>query len=280
MLKEKLKSLHIGSDFEAFFRYTRKHVDGLETGIGQLDSALLGLAGLVGIQGAPGACKSTLGLQIASHNARNGVPVLVVDRENGRERIRSRLISQMTGVPLALQQKVEKSKLREIYDKIVRLPMLVETSNELSVNYIADLAEAMLEIYKAKKGIVLIDSLQALPRDGEEERQALERWLVSFDQLKLDFGDRLTFMFTSEKSRGRYDSASKEGGKGTGNIEYKCEQLIDMREVEGSITKIITQVVKNRDYPKSGDIHLHKVIDKRTTGFLHLLEEDFSGPEL
>ena len=64
-------------------------------------------------------------------------------------------------------------------------------------------------------------SALALPRFGAEERTALEKWLCELDQIKLDFGNDVVIIVTSEKRRGSYNEATKEGGKGTGTIEFK-----------------------------------------------------------
>lgn len=274
-MRDKLRKLHIGSDFDNFFKFSKKQINGLRTGISQIDDSLRGLAGLVGIQGAPGACKSTLALQIASYNALNGVPVLMIDRENGRERLRSRLISQVTGVSPMKQEDLSYDTLLANFKKIKKLPIFLETNDSIDPQYIHSLAAAMIDIFPEKRVLMVMDSLQALPRFQMEERQALEHWLVSLDQIKLAFQDKLTIMVTSEKSRGRYDMATKEGGKGTGNIEYKCEQLLDMREAEDNPMQIIAQVVKNRDNARSEDIYLRKQMDRDGKGFLFKLNEDY-----
>ena len=86
---------------------------------------------------------------------------------------------------------------------------------------------------------------------------ALQQWLEGLDQLKLDFEGNLVILMTSEKSRGKYEVASKEGGKGTGAIEFKCEQLLDMRTMPGGRV-IAIQLVKNRDGICTDDFYLVK----------------------
>jgi len=268
-----MKNLHDISlqhieDWKAFNAYRQGKLKGFKTGIPRLDRNILGLTGIVGIQGSPGACKSTLALQIARYNASVGNPVLIIDRENGKHRFRTRLLCQAAGVSQDEVLKCEDSKLRSYYNLVKDLFMYVDTGADISPEIIQDYLSQMFEIYQ-KPMLLVVDSLQALPRNGVDERHALEAWLCSLDQLKLDWDDNLAIIMTSEKKIGSFGEASIDAGKGTGGIGYKCEILLDMRREDDIF---LLDIVKNRDGETVANIPLRKVL-AANGGFTYKLEE-------
>lgn len=254
-----ISEIHISQEkeWQEYNEYRQKKVRGLRTGIPELDKLILGLTGIVGIQGEPGACKSTLALQIARHNAESGTPVLIVDRENGKHRFKDRLIAQIFRITLKMVQEAPLEAARSWYQHITSLGLYVETApceiDQLRV-YLRELWD------KHEKPMLLVmDSLQALPRGDLEERLGLQKWLEDLDQLKLDFQDQLTIILTSEKTKGSFGTPSKDGGKGTASIGYKCEQLLDLREDKAS-GLIFVDLVKNRDGAKFQNFCLELVM--------------------
>lgn len=238
--------------WENFLTFRERRLNGFKTGIDRLDKELLGLSGIVGIQGSPGSCKSTLALQIASNLAKEGTPVLIIDRENGLNRFKVRLACQLNQVDQYSVLKCNLETLKKYFAPLKNLPIFVDTSADISAEQIRSYLTQMWDVYK-RPMLLVVDSLQALPRFGVEERLALETWLGVFDQLKLDFDGRLVTIMTSEKRRGTYGEAGKDGGKGTGSIEFKCEILIDVRvELDSPVIK--AQIVKNRDGATTGDL--------------------------
>lgn len=270
-MKKSLKNLRLVQDetWSNFLSFREKRMQGARTGIDILDNYLLGLSGIVGIQGEPGSCKSTLALQIASHNAQKGTPVVIIDRENGENRFRQRLMSQLNKVSGHEIMTCSENTLKKYYNSMKSLPIFVDSSYQMSLELIHDYADEALQEFQ-KPILLVVDSLQALPKSKEDERMALQHWMEGLDQIKLDFKGNVTILMTSEKSRGKYEVATKEGGKGTGSIEFKCEQLLDLREIKGS-SLIAASVVKNRDGTCSQDILLSKNLqtqDARSFTFL------------
>lgn len=241
-----LKDIHIkqDEDWRAYNDYRKKRVKGFETGIQALDQEVLGLTGIVGIQGAPGSCKSTLAMQVASYNASKGTPVLFVDRENGKHRFKDRLISQLFQIPPKAVKEASDESARRFYDRLTALDLYVDTE-PCNSEAIRGYLEEMWTSYK-KPMLLVVDSLQSMPKDGPDERLSLQKWLEELDQMKLDYVDKLTIIMTSEKSRGKYKEGTNDGGKGTGSIEYKCELLFDIRLDESS-GLLFLDLVKNRD---------------------------------
>lgn len=264
--------------WQSFLAFRERRINGFKTGVSRLDSEILGLAGIVGIQGAPGSCKSTLALQIASFQAAQGTPALIVDRENGLNRFKVRLACQLNEVSQTEILTCSLEKLKGYMSKLKGLPIYVDTSPDVTIDAIRSYLDDMLELYK-RPVLLVVDSLQALPRFGAEERTALEQWLCQLDQIKLDYGANVVIIVTSEKRRGTYNEATKEGGKGTGAIEFKAELLLDVR-TEPDSPVIYVQIVKNRDGATSGDLMFQrKLAGPNSSSFCFKLEE-FYGEDL
>lgn len=242
----KLLDIHIHhkSDWRAFNEARKKKSKGLSLGIPELDAQVLGLCGIVGIQGEPGACKSTLALQIAMHNVAAGVPVLMVDRENGAIRLRRRMLCNLFGVSSKMVDAASEAQFVKWYEEVKEFPFYVDT-DPCQLEDVRAYLEEMRQIYEGPL-LMIVDSLQALPKGDMEERIALQHWLEGLDQLKLDYKGDLTIIVTSEKKRGAYGEAAKDAGKGTNAIEYKCELLFDIRS-DKNTGLLFLDLVKNRD---------------------------------
>ncbi len=276
---EELKSidkllLSLPEDWRAFNEHRKKKHKGFGTGLESVDSEVRGLTGIVGIQGAPGSCKSTLALQIASYNAAAGNPVLIVDRENGKHRFRSRLLAQVCKVSQEQIEKATDEQMRSWYQEVSKLELYVETEPVFADTVRQYLSELWDRYHRPI--LLVVDSLQALPRmPGLDERLGLQKWLEELDQLKLDFEGRLVVIMTSEKRRGSYAEASNDAGKGTGSIEFKCELLFDMRKGDAP-GHFLLALVKNRDGACFEGVGLKQVFaSKDASAFLYLLEPSY-----
>jgi len=159
---------------------------------------------------------------------------------------------------------------------VAKKPIYIETDPALSLESVQDLVLALADGFADKPLLLLVDSLQALPMGDFEQRAGLEFWLNGLDQLKLVLNGRLTIIAVSEKNRSSYEEARISGGKGSGNIEYKGEQLLDMRQGSDENTFIL-EVLKNRDYTCGVPIYLAKVFERGVSnGFLFKLEETYA----
>ncbi len=238
-------SLHTA--WESFLSYRERKLRGVPTGIECIDRAVLGLGGITIIQGAPGAMKSSLALQIAHHNAAMGHPALIIDRENGRERFRMRLLCQANTISATQVMTCSENELRGYVQNVMELPIYACTD---PVENFEEIQATIAEMWRVHERpmLLVVDSLQSLPIIAEDERLSIQKWLGYFDQAKLDWEGKLTTIITSEKKRGdnEYGKASLSAGKGSGNIEYKAELVLDLRRDEQS-GNIIAEVVKNRD---------------------------------
>jgi replicative DNA helicase len=261
----------LGQDPARFVERVRRKVSGLQTGIDSLDRQLLGLSGLVGLLGSPGTFKSTLAQQIAAKTALDGCPVFYLDRENGRDRIERRVLCNLLGVSMDSLKAMPTTKLAEYDRKLSKLPLYI--CNEfLPFDEFRKRIDCMMETYPDKRGLIIIDSLQSLLGKEEEKRIVIDRWLTELDQTKLDYEDRLTIVVVSEKKRGTYDAAAKDGGKESGTIEYKVEQQLDLRLDNENI---ILECTKDRDGPCDVNVTLQKALQHKDNNrsFIYRLSE-------
>jgi KaiC/GvpD/RAD55 family RecA-like ATPase len=244
-----LDELHIDRNWDSFLSFIQRRLQGVQTGNPSVDRVLLGLGGITILQGAPGCNKSTWALQIAHHNAKLGHPALIIDRENGRERFRMRLMCQANRISENDLKAAAGNRplLRQYAAKVRTLPIYPCTDPITEPEKIGERIKELWEKYQ-KPMTLVVDSLQSLPIIDQDERLSIQSWLKHFDQLKLDWEGKLTTLITSEKKRGdnEYDRASLSAGKGAGGIEYKAEMVLDMRR-DKETGNIIVEVVKNRD---------------------------------
>lgn len=226
------------------------------------------------IQGPPKSNKSTLCLQIAHNVAKQGHPVLIFDCENGRERLRARLMCQANRadwVHVITANPIEEEKL---WKPIEDLPIYSIVDNFRP----EDIVEYSKEAAKLHKKPVLVvgDSIQAFPAiyPSQDQRVNLEEWMKFFDRCKLLYEGKISFLLTSEKRRGSYDDASIDGGKGSNAIEYKSECLLDLRRDIKTDT-LILQSKAFRDGLSDFRIRFRKVLQDPANdqSFTFLLEE-------
>lgn len=208
------------------------------------------------LQGETGASKSTLALQIAHHNLKLGNPVLMIDKENGEGRIRSRLICQRFGVSETDIKTVPEEKLREWAREIARYPLYIYTESVKSFEEVEERLKEMGEQHPDRPSILMIDSLQAMNAIDEDQRVSLEKWMYKFDEWKVQADGKLTIIVTSEKNRASYGNSDVGGAKGSNSVEYKAESLLDIRLSNDG--NIIVKVAKARDGLRGQEFVLEK----------------------
>lgn len=266
-----LSSKRLGNDVDAFLRYMRKEKSGLSTGLKRLDQKLLGLAGFVALVGEPKACKSTLAMQIALHNASNGIPVYFVDQENGRRRLAKRMLcNRLDATWTTLPQE---GGLGEAYASLSELPFYLHCG-KLPFEQLQTDVDELFSFHPQSPGLLVIDSLQAMASKAESMRASVDELLIGLDQLKLAYDGRLTILVVCEKRRGVYGEAAIDAAKESGRIEYKVEQQLDLRNsADGSA--VIVECTANRDGPKGIVVPLKKVCKdpSNESSFLFKLEE-------
>ena len=240
---------------------------------------LLGLGGMVNIQGETSSCKSVLGLQIVLYNLKQGVPCLMVDKENGDGRVITRLLCQTNKVSdyqLKTASDEDKLKFKASVDP---LPIHLHTE---PINKLEELEERIEDLWNEYKRpfIVLFDSIQAADFISDDTRVNLERWVYFLDRLKVEYAGKLTVIIISEKNRISYGMQGTGGGKGSNVVDYKPETILDIKWNEANDTFTV-KVSKHRDGIKGDQFNLKKVFSdpKNNRSFCFLLEESETEQE-
>ena len=280
-VNDSLKKLALGEGLEKLEGFLDRKILGAPTGIQQIDETLLGLGALTILQGSPGSNKSTMALQIAMFNARQGRPALIVDEENGRERTRVRLLSQYSG-------RSETSLMRMRSESPADFDRLLSSFSQLPIYIASGIVTGPEELERVAEELVtqtedyaflIVDSIQALPRISEEERANLEAWSKALDRIKLQHDGRLIIIATSEKGYAHFEQASLAGAKGSSAISYKGELIADFRTIAPG--RIRVEIVKNRDGARGVcfDLELQLEDPKVPSSFIFMLAPVARLPE-
>jgi replicative DNA helicase len=151
---------------------------GLTTGFPRFDAAIGG--GLrrkcVDIVSArPGVGKSTFADNVALHNARKGIPVLMLDTEMGKEDHLNRLLSHISGVPLS---EIATGKFSSDDEKFISVKRAAEEIRTLPYTYVSVAGAPFETIINTIKRWILRDV-------GQDENGRTNNCLVIYDYLKL-----------------------------------------------------------------------------------------------
>lgn len=252
-----IKDFHIGNKMEAFDDFIHRKASGVTTGLLPLDTLTGGLRGLSLIQGEPGCNKSTLASQILLHHIQRGGFGAMIDCENGLNRLRARLISQLSGKAMT---KVMQGACKEYYQKLQDLDLYI--FNEIAIEKFSSLVEAVFDVTD-KHVLFVVDSVQSLPYSDDNVRKSIDKWTALFNQLKLTYENKITFLCISEKNRSSYGMASKSGGKESGSLEYKAEIVLDMYVKPDSVDDVYCQIVKDRDGVSGATLRFEKQYEDR-----------------
>lgn len=258
-----LKDVKITQNWKSFVAYKNRKIRGILSGIPAIDKYLLGLTGIVCIQGSTKSNKSTLALQICHENLRIGNPVIILDAENGEGRLRSRLLCQANQVTEVDLMSADKATLLNYRSPLMNYPLYIYTEPVMQQEELTTRISECMQMHEGKPLILLIDSIQAMYPLGEDQRVSLEKWVYYLDRLKVEYDGRLTIIVVSELNRSSYDTAKVGGAKGSNAIEYKAECLLDCRADRAS-SDIWVEVLANRDGEKGARFRLEKVMKDPT----------------
>ncbi len=211
------------------------------TRLSALDEALGGYlaVGLHLLQAAPGAGKTAFALQVA---AMCGFPALFVTAEMGTLELFRRLIARAT-VTFLGKLKTGELGVREALrlavltaEKVPHLALMDGTLAYASPDIILDSAAALRKRAGAKHVLVVIDSLQFWARSA----RGSEKELLAASEYDLinaglgaaaRIGAELTCPILAVSHRNRQGNRGEGGlhsGKGSGDLEYMAETVLDL----------------------------------------------------
>jgi len=171
----------LGKDIDAYVNFLAENKCdqiGLTSGFPRFDASVGG--GLrrkcVDIVSArPGVGKSTFADNVALHNARKGVPVIMLDTEMGKEDHLHRLLSNISGVPL---EEIATGKFSNDEDKFLRVREAAKEIGRLPYTYVSVAGAPFETIINTIKRWILRDV-------GQDDSGRTKDCLVIYDYLKL-----------------------------------------------------------------------------------------------
>ncbi len=235
------------------------------TGLNRLDEAFGGYLanGLHILQAAPGAGKSAFSLQIAANCQ---FPALFITAEMSVLEIFRRLISRETETYLGKLKTGElgvKEAERLACKTVENLPnfaILDGTFGYASPQQIYDIADALKERAKTSQVLVIIDSIQVWAKTvrmvdaefvGTSEYDLINSALNSLSSLANQLKSPVLAVSHRNRQGNRSQDASLHSAKGSGEVEYLAESVIDLTrkdeqpDANGEV-EISLKVLKNR----------------------------------
>lgn len=206
----------------------------ITSGFQLLDTALGGIHGINIIGGAPKVGKSTFTIQIGSEMARQKIPVLYYDFENGRQKIYQRTLSRISRVEtdqLAAGGESEKARLAQAKEELEKMLFYWRVINDRTISpaLMRKHIEFIRHETRSEYTVVIIDSLHKLPfKEFGEQRSGIDAWLRQMESIRDEL--KVSFLVVSELSRGAgdsYDHTPHLGVfKGSGDIEYSADNAM------------------------------------------------------
>lgn len=206
------------------------------SGFPLLDEALGGIHGINIVGGTPKAGKSCFFIQIATEMARNNIPVIYYDFENGRQKIYQRTVCRLSrlGDDNIKNGNIDKSEQERLVaaQKAIQgfLPRFrVVTERKLTPELMRRHIDFLRHETRSHYTLVVIDSLHKLPfKDFSERRTGIDAWLRQLESIRDELN--VSFLVVSELSRGKdemYDAQPHLGSfKGSGDIEYSADNAM------------------------------------------------------
>ncbi len=248
--KQVLNRIKESKSFSPFSSPEREHLKFLEgldlqtsdafnkmsCGFSALDTALGGIHGINIIGGSPKTGKSCFMIQVASEMARQKIPVIYYDFENGRQKIYQRTLCRLSRLSLEQIKDGNLSTINQqkLYDSQELLKQMlpwfrVVTDRKLTPEIMRRHIDFLRHETNNKFTVVVIDSLHKLPfKDFSERRTGIDAWLRQMEAIRDELN--VTFLVISELSRGqsgKYDQQPHLGSfKGSGDIGYSADNAM------------------------------------------------------
>lgn len=127
------------------------------------------------VSARPGVGKSVFADNVALHNARNGVPVLMLDTEMSKEDHLNRIVSNISGVPI---EEVATGKFSEDDEKFIKVKEAIEEIRDIPYTYVSVAGAPFETIMNTIKRWIIQEV-------GQDDLGKTNDCLVVYDYLKL-----------------------------------------------------------------------------------------------
>ena len=228
---------------------------GLSSGFEKMDRALNGIRGLNILGAQPKAGKSCFFIQISSEMARNNVPVIYYDFENGRQKIYMRTLCRLSRlseeeIRLKTLEGESYDRMSNAYKELQRILdfFRVVTDRKLSPDIMRRHIDFLQHETRKDQTLIVIDSLHKLPfKNLSERRTGIDEWLRNMEAIRDEHN--ASFLVVSELSRGEGRSYSKNPDLGSfkesGDIEYSADNAMILLPDWDPVDPISTEEKKN-----------------------------------
>ncbi len=242
-----LKSSKSFSPFSSPEKEHRRFIDSLERekgktllgmgcGFPKMDDTLSGIRGINIMGGQPKAGKSCFFIQVSTEMARQKIPVIYYDFENGRQKIYTRTLCRLSKLS---EKEIRQADLKgEPLKRLERahqdlqdmLPYFrVVTDRKLSPDVMRGQIEFLQNQTQTDHALVVVDSLHKLPfKNLSERRTGIDEWLRHMEAIRDE--NNVSFLVISELSRsqgGSYNMKPDLGSfKESGDIEYSADNAM------------------------------------------------------
>jgi replicative DNA helicase len=213
---------------------------GPKTNLPEVDRLLGGFLrpGVHFLQAAPGDGKTAFSLQVS---ADCGFPGVYVTAEMAAQSLFIRLIARTTKTPLGkligqsssageiLAPEQVGAAAETTAKRVSRLAFLDATRGVVRTEQIISAAEDQMVRFEARRVLVVLDSLQVWSRGLKADGTEYDRVSFAVDALNR-IARRLScpILAISHKNRAGQGFATMSGAKGSGDIEYAAESMIDL----------------------------------------------------
>ena len=214
---------HIAKDWDRYENFRLKKKTGITTGFAAIDHSVPCLPGLTTLVGETKLGKSYFTMNVYVHLAQKGIPVILIDKENGFMRTRTRLLCYLSGLtePAITSGKFINDE-EELYENAV------SELRALPIYYFDDMQAELLEEYikevgkkHSKRVFVVIDSLNRLIKDFDNRRGDIDSWVTLFNNIKLKYDNFVNLWVICEKNKA---GETKESN----TIDYITELWLEM----------------------------------------------------
>ena len=127
------------------------------------------------VSARPGVGKSVFADNVALHNARKGIPVLMLDTEMSKEDHLNRVVSNISGVPI---EEVSTGKFADDDEKLIKVKEAMEEIRDVPYTYVSVAGAPFETIMNTIKRWIVQDV-------GQDEYGRTNDCLVVYDYLKL-----------------------------------------------------------------------------------------------
>lgn len=134
------------------------------------------------VSARPGVGKSVFADSVAIHNARKGIPVLMLDTEMSKEDHQNRILSSISGVPI---QDIATGKFQDDDEKLIAVRNAANEIKEIPYTYVSVAGAPFETILNTIKRWILREV-------GQDENGKTNDCLVVYDYLKLMSSSNIT----------------------------------------------------------------------------------------